>query len=80
MTACSRREIYSSSGLDPDLLRHWNKGLGVFQILAHRLIPQTACNFRLQSRGVTSFHVFWDCTNLGCTHEIRAFSDCKNAV
>jgi len=58
VTACSRREIYSDGVLDPDLLRHWNKGSGVFQILSHRLTPQTTCNFRLRSRGVTSLHVF----------------------
>ena len=65
MTACSRREIYSSGGLDPDLLRHWNKGSGVFQILSDRLTQRTVCNFRLQSRGVTSRQVFWDCAKLG---------------
>jgi len=58
VTACLKREIYSSSVLVPDLLRHWNKGSGVFQILSHRLTPQSACNFRLQSLGVTSIHVF----------------------
>jgi hypothetical protein len=45
--------IFCRGGLDPDLFLHWNKGSRVFKIY-HRLTPNTACTFRLQSSGVTS--------------------------